>query len=420
MHNPTAVDQAMPSVTISRRVLHLGGYDPMPASVFFARFNRELARFATCWNLTASTRDYAETEASASWTVDVAGPGWQVTTRHELVRWDDVIAAHRAGSVTARLTAGWGAFFDFAGHGALGRYLGVAWRYAGFFLFPYLAIVLALAASMLLAGWLLPLVGVPSVLGWLTGLAAGLGIVVWLASRTVIGHLLDDWIFASEVVRATDPVIAARLKAAGADLAATPAGVDCLVVGHSLGALLAAELLDQALATPHVSRKRRFGYLALGSSLLKIALHAKASGLKARLQRLVTSGRIDWTEYQSLSDVMNFYKSDPVRVLGLEGPSPLVRQVRFSRMLKPDYYRTIKLDFFRLHCQFISGNDLRAPFDYLMTICGPFSPVALATSKDGAQGWIGPGGELTLSDPSVLLAGQDRTGSTSAKDGSAP
>jgi hypothetical protein len=254
-------------------------------------------------------------------------------------------------------------------------------------------------------------------LGWLTGLAAGLGIVVWLASRTVIGHLLDDWIFASEVVRATDPVIAGRLKAAGVDLASTPAGVDCLVVGHSLGALLAAELLDQALAAPVSGRARRFGYLALGSSLLKIALHRKAVGLKARLQRLVTSGRTDWTEYQSLSDVMNFYKSDPVRVLGLDGPSPLVRQVRFSRMLKPDYYRTIKLDFFRLHCQFISGNDLRAPFDYLMTICGPFSPVALAASNDGAQGWIGPQGELTLSDQSVLLAGQDRTGSI--KNGSA-
>ena len=417
MHHPTAVDQAMPSVTISRRVLHLGGYDPMPASVFHARFQRELARFAACWNLTASTRDYAETQSSAIWTVDVAGPGWQVTTRHELVRWDDVIAAHRAGSVTARLIAGWGAFFDFAGHGALGRYLSVAWRYAGFFLFPYLAMVLALAGSALLAGWLLPLAGVPPALGWLTGLAAGLGIVVWLASRTVIGHLLDDWIFASEVVRATDPVIAGRLKAAGVDLASTPAGVDCLVVGHSLGALLAAELLDQALAAPVSGRARRFGYLALGSSLLKIALHRKAVGLKARLQRLVTSGRTDWTEYQSLSDVMNFYKSDPVRVLGLDGPSPLVRQVRFSRMLKPDYYRTIKLDFFRLHCQFISGNDLRAPFDYLMTICGPFSPVALAASKDGAQGWIGPRGELTLSDQSVLLAGQDRTGSI--KNGSA-
>ncbi|MCU0885185.1 MAG: hypothetical protein MUC44_09590 [Beijerinckiaceae bacterium] len=410
----------MPSVTINRRVLHLGGYDPMPAAVFFARFQRELARFATCWNLTASTRDYTETQASAAWTVDVSGPGWQVITRHELVRWDDVIAAHRAGSVIGRLGAGWAAFFDFLRHGALGRYLAVAWRYAGFFLFPYLAMALVLAGSLFVAGWLLPLIGLPQALGWLAGLVAGLGIIVWLASRTVIGHLLDDWIFASEIVRATDPVIEDRLKAAAIDLARTPASVDCLVVGHSLGALLAAELLDQALAAPAPQGTRRFGYLALGSSLLKIALHGKAIGLKARLQRLIASGRIDWTEYQSLSDVMNFYKSDPVKVLGLDGPSPLVRQVRFSRMLKPAYYRTIKLDFFRLHCQFISGNDMRAPFDYLMTICGPFSPVALATSKDGAQGWIGLQGELTLSDPSPLLAGQDRSGSTSAKDGSAP
>lgn len=393
----------MQPILIRRRVIHLGGYDPMPPSAFAARFRRELARFAACWGVTAEVRPAEPDEANTRWTVTVAGPGWTTVTEHELVRWDDVIASHRDQPVLARLLAGLHAGLDFIVHGAVWRYIITAWRYALFFAYPYLALGLA----FWLATWplraLMPLLGLPGPLAALAGLGAGAAAVYWLIRHTHVGHLLDDWAFARHLARAQDPVIRSRLRDGAARAMATPPDEDLLIVGHSLGAVLAVDLIDEALKQPAATRP--FGFLALGSSILKIALHGRARGLVATLSRMNGSGRVTWIEYQALNDVMNFYRSDPVRILGLDGPSPILRQVRFRRMLSADYYARIKRNFFRLHCQFISGNDRRAPYDYMMTIAGPFHPAALARSPDGAIGWLDDSGAITpAGEPARLPA----------------
>ena len=196
-------------------------------------------------------------------------------------------------------------------------------------------------------------------------------------------------------------MIAPRIKAMADTLMATPDTTPCLVVGHSLGAVLAVDVLDEALKRQDVTRP--LGFLTLGSSILKIALHSKAHGLRARVAALAKAPQVDWAEYQALNDVMNFYRSDPLKVLGLGGKAPVVRLVRFRSMLEPSYYKSIKRNFFRLHCQFISGNDRRSRYDYLMTICGPFGLMALAKSIDGAQGWVGDSGNLTGGALEALL-----------------
>src|SRR5215217_3152723 len=42
-------------------------------------------------------------------------------------------------------------------------------------------------------------------------------------------------------------------------------------------------------------------------------------------------------------------------------------------MLKPAFYRRMKRNLFRVHCQFVSANDRRAAYDYFMLLCGPLS-----------------------------------------------
>ena len=54
------------------------------------------------------------------------------------------------------------------------------------------------------------------------------------------------------------------------------------------------------------------------------------------------------------------YKSRPMADMGLSTANEAtVRVVKLSRMLDHDMYRRIRLNFFRLHCQFVSGNDRR-------------------------------------------------------------
>ncbi len=390
----------MDDVTITRRVVHLGGYDPMTADAFHRRFWRELSRFERCWGVTATTSDFSQTASSAVWTVTVSGPGWRVVSHHELVRWDDIIMGHRSADALTRWRRGLAAFADFIWHGALVGYITQAWRYAAFFLYPYAALALLLAAGGA-AGWGLSWLGMPWPLAAASGAALGFGAMLHAIGRSHVGHLLDDWIFARELVRGVPAPLAQRLADAGRRLAEMPQGVDCLVVGHSLGAVLAVSLLDEALKQP--PRRERIGFLAVGSSILKIALHGRAAGLRARLGRLAARRRVDWAEYQAINDVMNFYRRDPIKVLGLSGESPIVRQVRFRRMLAPAFYARIKRNFFRLHCQFVSGNDRRAPYDYLMSVCGPFRLIELARSPDGAERWLDAQGAVTEAGRAALL-----------------
>ncbi len=381
----------MSMISINRRVFHLSGYDPMTPAAYHKRFVRELRRFETCWGVKAATQDFTQTDTAASWTVTVTGADWSVTSQHDLLRWDDVIIGHRSNGMLQRWWDGILAFADFTRHGALVAYLKTAWRYAVFFLYPY-----AMMTALVLAGWLGGRVIMAAGLPWPAALVGGVSLtllcVIRLVSKTHVGHLLDDWSFATRIVRDVNPVIAPRIKAMADTMMATPDTTPCLVVGHSLGAVLAVDMLDEALKQQHATRQ--LGLLTLGSSILKIALHAKAHGLRARLGAVAKAPQVEWAEYQALNDVMNFYRSEPLKALGLAGKPPVVRLVRFRSMLTPSYYKSIKRNFFRLHCQFISGNDRRSRYDYLMTICGPFSHMALANSPDGAQGWIGENGDL--------------------------
>jgi hypothetical protein len=62
-----------------------------------------------------------------------------------------------------------------------------------------------------------------------------------------------------------------------------------------------------------------------------------------------------------------------------------------------------------LHCQFISGNDKRAPYDYFMLVCGPVSAKSQTLAADGALSAITEDGVLLgapryFSEPSLKPA----------------
>ncbi len=378
------------SVSVKRRVIHLVGYDPLTPEVVHARFARELRRFGPCWGAQAAAGPATVADKDARWTIEASGPDWRAETEHILLRWDDVIAAQRARPSIARWPLGALSFLDFVAGGALAGYGRHGPRYILFFLYPFVLMALCIAAGWIagamLSGW-----------GWPVAAAAGLAIaagLLLLAERKAhLGHLLDDWIYASDLVRREHPVVAGRIAHGVRLIAETPRDVELLVVGHSLGAVLAAEMLAKSIAADPDGRP--IGFLTLGSSILKIALHRGASRLRDAVAAIAASDRVAWADYSAVNDVMNFFKTDTVKALKLEGRSPVVRKASFAKMLKPDYYRSIRTNFFRLHNQFVSGNDLRAPYDYMMTVAGPFPLMALAASETGAVGWLDETGALT-------------------------
>ncbi|MBN8935647.1 MAG: hypothetical protein J0I13_04930, partial [Rhizobiales bacterium] len=50
---------------------------------------------------------------------------------------------------------------------------------------------------------------------------------------------------------------------------------------------------------------------------------------------------------------------------------PVIWLVRLRDMLAPEFYNKLRWNLFRMHYQFIMANDMRAPYEYMMLVCGP-------------------------------------------------
>jgi hypothetical protein len=387
-----------------RTVYHIGGYDfTMPVDAVHRRFVRELRRFEATWSVKAVASPPTVGADEAAWNIVTAGPNWRVETDYRFVRWDDVIEADGRRPMWRRLALGLLTGVDFVAGGALWGYFRTNWRYALFFLYPYVLLALMGMIAWLAGSAVARGIG-SSPIGVITGVAAG--VVVFVALLHGLGRLLllpqilDDWIFARTYIRTGEPVLEQRLDRLARALSATARGGgadEVLVVGHSLGAVLGIDLIDRALKLDAALGRNgaRIAFLSVGSSILKIGLHRGARRFHAAVTRVASAPGVFWAEYQALTDVMNFYKTDPVVEMGLTaGHHPVIRQVRIKHMLNPDYYRRMRRNFFRVHCQFISANDRRASYDYFMLLCGPLSAERQARLPDGAVAQFGADGTL--------------------------
>ena len=402
----TIAGKTMPGTPVAKRlVFHIGGYDPItPYASAQRRFVREIARFQGTWSVKATVDGLRDTADQIQWNVTTTGPDWLVETDYHLVRWHDVIDAFGRQSIGSRIALGILAFLDFVLTGTLWRYLLTNWRYAGFFLYPFVMLGLLIAAAFLIGVFAFKITGsIPIATG------GGLfGFAVLLAGpwrRLHLGTLFDDWIFSREYIRCGNSEIEQRLDRLAAELvaaASNSAADEILVIGHSLGAVLAVDLLDRALKLdPALGRNKiPVTFLSVGSSILKVGLHPKAIRFRTTMERVAKSRAIFWGDYQALIDPLNFYKSRPMADMGLSTENEAtVRVVKLSRMLDHDMYRRIRLNFFRVHCQFVSGNDRRASYDYFMLTCGPISAKFQTLAPDGAVSMIADDGGLIASEP---------------------
>lgn len=396
--NLVATDRVISRPVTKRLVFHIGGYDPIsPPDRAYRRFLRELKRFERTWSVKASVGTPDVTPDEMKWTVTTAGPNWRVESHYHLVRWDDVIQAQSRQPLWKRLPAGLLALFDFVFAGALWGYFRTNWHYALFFLYPYILFAL-LAGAALAVGVLV------SRLGPLTGTATGLAVFAALLAGPWrwlhLAFLFDDWIFSRNYIRKGCPVLTRRLDRVAEQIieAANQSSVDeILLVGHSLGAVLAVDLIAKVLALqPALGLNGpRVAFLTIGSSVLKIGLHRDAKEFRAAVERVASADGVFWGDYQARVDIMNFYNTDPIAEMALTTDAgPSVRLVEIGRMLEHATYRQLRLKFFRLHCQFISGNDRRAEYDYFMLVCGPLAAEYQTLMPDGAQGAIGRDGAL--------------------------
>jgi hypothetical protein len=383
----------------SRLVFHFGGYDPVSPTKTYLRFIRGLERFRQTWSVKSLASAPLVATDRAKWGILSEGPNWRVETDHQLFRWDDIMAAYAVRSAWWRVPMGLLAFADFVVGGALWGYVRTNWRYALFFLYPYLLLLMMVLTSGY-AGELAARTSGSIAIGIAAGILAFIAFYLGPGRWSYLPIAFDDWIFSRAYIRRRDPELERRLDVVADEIIAADSArsVDeILLLGHSLGAVLAVDALDRALRRrPDLgSSGPRLALVTVGSSILKIGLHRAAIRLRDALARVSRAPGLVWVEYQALTDIMNFYKTDPVRDCGLQSTGrPIIRLVRIRHMLQAASYRRIRRNPYRVHCQFVSGNESRAIYDYFMFVCGPLSAEKQTRLHEGAASAIGDNGRL--------------------------
>ena len=234
---------------------------------------------------------------------------------------------------------------NFIGTGTMFRYFRANHRYVIFFFVPLVQIVLFAAVAWFCARLLLgflPLTGLGEIMvGLCVGVLVFIGLLQWPGRRWRVEQMLDDWIFAREYLYGWRSDMDKRLDCFTQAIAARARerGLDEIVlVGHSLGAMLALDVLDRAL-----SQDGEFGrhgaavcVLTVGATIPKFALHPAARRLREVSARIAAAPSIFWAEYQARDDIISFYKFDPVALLRvgerLTG-NPVIRRVQVHQML---------------------------------------------------------------------------------------
>jgi pimeloyl-ACP methyl ester carboxylesterase len=406
-----------------RHVYHVAGYDPIDAGAQYRRFTRQLGIFRRTWGVNAVLSDLEApgAQSRAWWTVTASGVNWQVEAAHEVLLWDDIVRGDFSRPLPLRLLHGARTYLDFILTGTMFRYIKANPRYAGFFLFPVLSIALFVVAAWFFARLLTALLGLEGIgaalLGLFAGLAVFLGLLRWPGRRWRVQQLLDDWIFAHDYMHGRRGDIESRLDRFAEVLVARvqQGNVDEVVlVGHSLGAMLVLDILVRALARdPELGRRSvALCVLTIGATIPKFALHPRSDGMRRKIARIAAEPSITWTEYQSRDDTISFYKFDPVSLRRIGGDRlegrPVIRRVQIHDMVTPATFARFRHNVLRLHYQSVMGNEIRAPYDYFLMVCGPVAFADWTASPDGFLDFVAADGTYRdrARDPAIAAQSQ--------------
>ena len=362
-------------------------------------FRREWDRFRATWPVYSELSDCnTESNDIASWRIDTSGPNWQVATRYEFLRLENLIRANLAQPLWRQLarTTRW--MIDDIVSGALLRVFSASWRMGVLLIYSQI-LLLAWVALALVGGWLAAsAINSPGGPAAVTIIVAGVSaagcfaLLRPIADSMFINQLNNCWPYLREFARGTPTgfdrsldILAGRIVAAARAREAD----EILVVGHSAGAMLALTAIARALERdPGIGQHGpQISVVTVGSIMPALAMHPAAEALRGTVAKVATERSVLWVDCQSRADFMNFWAFDPVAGIGVDAGerrcNPQVWQVPVREMIAPEVFAKVRFNYWRMHYQYIMSNDRRASYDYYMFLCGP-APFADWAAQDGS------------------------------------
>ena len=398
-----------------RHIIYVQGYDPRGLAQYYRMFRTELRKFSRLYQLTASISRPQSTPdgETASWTIETKAGDWQTRTSYDFLRWEDLIQRDLAAPIWHTVFHAMWIYWRLVFNGTIARFWKAHWRFATFISYPHFLLFNEALWSLGIAfafGKGLEALGIPGLLSLAAAAAmfvAALGAMLkYTENLTYLLYLLSDTIWTWEFSHRQRPEWDERIDRFAqylANVARTSDAEEIVVVGHSSGSFLGAEILARALKLdPALGRHGpRIVLLTIGGNFPIVGFHAVSQDFRDHLRELAIEPSIDWIDCQSRKDVMNFYPFDPIAGHGIDvgaaRRNPTIVPVRFREIIKPEHYNLFRWKFFRVHFQFVMANELPHAYDFFMIVCGPIplrermarpeAALAVATGDAAAREW---------------------------------
>jgi hypothetical protein len=372
-----------------RHIVYVQGYDPRGLAQYYRMFRTELRKFGRLYQLTTTvSRPKTATDGeSASRSIETKASDWQTRTSYDFLRFEDLIQRDLAAPILGTVLRAIWIYWRLVFRGTIARFWKANWRFATFITYPHLMLLVEALGSFGVAYAIargLGALGVPGVLGMAAAVivfVALLGTVLkYTENATYLLYLLSDTIWTWQFSHRQRPEWDQRIDRFAeylTKLARESDAEEIVVVGHSSGSFLGAEIMARALKLdPSLGRHGpRIVLLTLGGNFPIVGFHAASQDFRDHLRLLAVERSIDWIDCQSRKDVMNFYPFDPIAGHGIEvgalRRNPTIVPVRFREIIKPEHYNVFRWKFFRVHFQFVMANERPHSYDFFMIVCGP-------------------------------------------------
>ncbi len=398
-----------------RHIVYVQGYDPRGLAQYYRMFRTELRKFGRLYQLTTtvSRPKTASDGESASWSIETKASDWQTRTSYDFLRFEDLIQRDLAAPILGTVLRAIWIYWRLVFRGTIARFWKANWRFATFITYPHLLLLVEALGSFGVAYAIakgLGALGVPGLLGIAAAVivfVALLGTVLKYTEKpTYLLYLLSDTIWTWQFAHRQRPEWDERIDRFAqylTKLARESDAEEIVVVGHSSGSFLGAEILARALKLdPALGRHGpRIVLLTIGGNFPIVGFHAASQDFRDHLRQLAVEPSIDWIDCQSRKDVMNFYPFDPIAGHGIDvgaaRRNPTIVPVRFREIIKPEHYNVFRWKFFRVHFQFVMANERPHAYDFFMIACGPISltdrmalpeaALAMATGDASVREW---------------------------------
>ena len=310
-------------------------------------------------------------------------------TRYDFLRQEQMIRANMAEPLWRQVPRALGWMLNYLFTGTLFRVYRASHQYGLALTTFQMMLVWWLALAGLgggLIAWLaIRLVDAPFAFGVIViGIVAALicfRLLRPLADKLFVVQINSHWPYLLEYARG-EPSCWDRCIEAGAhrlvDIARANAADEIVVVGHSGGGVTAPALVARALELdPELGRHGpRVVLLTPGSLMPGIGLHRGAIRVHAvtRTDRGRAVDPLDRCAGARRHPEFLQFRSCRAASASMPAPArcnPLIWIVRLRDMLAPEFFKKLTRSWFRMHYQFIMANDMRAPYEYMMLVCGP-------------------------------------------------